>query len=82
MATATMTSKGQMTLPKEVRDRLGLHPGDQLEFVFSPDGRLEVMPRTIHVEKLFGLLHRKGEKAATLEEIEAGIAAGAVKGAR
>jgi antitoxin PrlF len=82
MATATMTSKGQFTLPKEVRERLGLHPGDKLEFVFSPDGRLEVRPRTIHVEKLFGLLHRKGEKAATLEEIDAGIAAGAAKGGR
>ena len=72
MATATMTSKGQLTLPKEVRDRLGLHPGDKLEFIFSADGRLEVKPRTIHVEKLFGLLHRKGEKKATLAEIEAG----------
>lgn len=82
VATATITSKGQLTLPKEVRDRLGLHPGDKLEFLFSPDGRLVVMPRTIHVEKLFGLLHREGEKAASLDDIEAGIAAGAVKGER
>lgn len=82
MATATITSKGQMTLPKEVRDRLGLHPGDKIDFVFGTDGQLVIKPRTIHVQQLFGLLHRKGEKAATLEEIEAGIAEGAVKGER
>lgn len=58
----------------------GFIPGTSLNLFFPPDGRLEVMPRTIHVEKLFGLLHRKGEKAATLEEIEAGIATGAVTG--
>lgn len=82
MATATITSKGQMTLPKEVRDRLGLHPGDKVDFVFGPDGQLFVKPRTIHVEQLFGLLHRTGEKALTLEEIDTGIATGAVKGER
>lgn len=82
MATATITSKGQLTLPKEVRDRLGVHPGDKIDFVFSTDGQLVVKPRTIHVEQLFGLLHRKGEKALTLEQIEAGIAEGATKGER
>lgn len=82
MATATITSKGQLTLPKEVRDRLGVHPGDKIDFVFSTDGQLVVKPRTIHVEQLFGLLHRKGGKALTLEQIEAGIAEGAAKGER
>lgn len=82
MATATITSKGQMTLPKEVRDRLGLHPGDKIDFIFGPEGQLVIKPRTIHVQQLFGLLHRKDGKAVTLEEIEAGISEGAVKGER
>jgi hypothetical protein len=60
----------------------GVHPGDKIDFVFSSDGQLVVKPRTIHVEQLFGLLHRKGEKALTLEQIEAGIAGGATKGER
>ena len=82
MATATITSKGQMTLPKEIRDRLGLRPGDKIDFIFGSDGQLVVKPRTLHVQQLFGLLHRKGEKAATLEGIEAGIAADAPEGER
>jgi antitoxin PrlF len=43
MAIARITSKGQITVPKEVRDRLGVQPGDALEFRFEED-RLEVYP--------------------------------------
>jgi AbrB family looped-hinge helix DNA binding protein len=43
MATARITSKGQVTIPKEVRERLGVEPGDGLDFRFE-DGRLEVVP--------------------------------------
>ena len=82
MATATITSKGQLTLPKEVRDRLGVHAGDKVDFIFAPDGQLVVKPRTMHVEQLFGCLRREGGKAATLEEIDAAIAEGAAKGER
>ncbi len=43
MASARITSKGQITIPKEVRDRLGVEPGDALEFHFQA-GHLEVRP--------------------------------------
>jgi antitoxin PrlF len=43
MAIARITSKGQITVPKEVRDRLGVQPGDALEFRFE-ENRLEVHP--------------------------------------
>lgn len=43
MAVARITSKGQITVPKEVRDQLGVGPGDSLEFSFEGD-RLEVRP--------------------------------------
>jgi AbrB family looped-hinge helix DNA binding protein len=43
MATARITSKGQITIPKEVRERLGVEAGDGLDFRFE-DGRLEVVP--------------------------------------
>ena len=43
MATARITSKGQITIPKQVRERLGVEPGDALDFHFE-DGRLEVRP--------------------------------------
>jgi AbrB family looped-hinge helix DNA binding protein len=38
MSTSTLTSKGQTTIPKDVRKRLNLHPGDRLEFVIDDDG--------------------------------------------
>jgi antitoxin PrlF len=44
MVAAKITSKGQITIPKEVRDRLGVKPGDSLEFAFEGD-RLEVKPK-------------------------------------
>jgi AbrB family looped-hinge helix DNA binding protein len=43
MARATITSKGQVTIPKQIRDLLGVEPGDQLEFDYH-DGHLEVVP--------------------------------------
>ncbi|MCL4370088.1 MAG: AbrB/MazE/SpoVT family DNA-binding domain-containing protein [Chloroflexi bacterium] len=43
MAPARITSKGQITIPKEVRDQLGVEPGDALEFHFE-SGHLEVRP--------------------------------------
>ena len=39
MAT-TVTSKGQVTIPKPVRDRLGIKPGNAVEFQLAPDGRV------------------------------------------
>jgi len=39
MAT-TVTSKGQVTIPKPVRDRLGIKPGSAVEFQLAPDGRV------------------------------------------
>lgn len=38
--TATMTAEGQVTVPKDVRDRLGLQPGSQIDFVLAEDGRV------------------------------------------
>ncbi len=52
----TITSKGQITVPKAIRDRLHLHPGDQIEFAVCEDGRIEVLAATIPVASLKGFL--------------------------
>ena len=45
MPASTLTSKGQITVPKAIRDRLGLIEGDILEFTIGEDGRIIVRPR-------------------------------------
>jgi antitoxin PrlF len=74
VATATMTSKGQLTVPKEIRDRLSLKPGDKVEFVPSGDNRVMMRKRrTIGMQELFGALPTNG-MSLTLEDIDEAIA--------
>ena len=56
MSTSTLTSKGQTTIPKDVRKQLNLHPGDRLEFVIDEDGRVLVLPASIDASELAGML--------------------------
>jgi AbrB family looped-hinge helix DNA binding protein len=44
MSDAKVTSKGQVTIPKKVRERLGVEPGDHLRFVVREDGSVGVQP--------------------------------------
>lgn len=55
MSTSTLTSKGQTTIPKDVRKRLNLSPGDRLEFVIDGDGRVLVLPANIDASELAGM---------------------------
>jgi AbrB family looped-hinge helix DNA binding protein len=75
MTTATVTSKGQVTIPKDVRDRLGVREGQQLEFRFDQAGRLTVEvvggePTPAWVGSLKG---RAREKTVSIEEMKAAI---------
>ena len=74
MPTATVTTKGQVTIPKEVRERLGIETGDRLSFFLQEDGSVVVKPITRHVRELGGLLHRPGRRAVSIPEMEEGIA--------
>ncbi len=56
MALSTVTAKGQMTIPKRVRERLGLKPGDRVEFISREDGTALLVPATSHVADLKGCL--------------------------
>ena len=69
MASATLTSKDQTTIPREVRDHLGIRTGDRLDFVINPDGSVLLKPATIHVSKLKGILHRKGMKSVSVRQM-------------
>jgi antitoxin PrlF len=78
---ATLTSKGQITIPKAVRDTLKLHVGDRIEFLVDADGSVRIMPATRSVTELKALLPRPG-RALSLEEIDAVIAARGAPGSR
>jgi antitoxin PrlF len=70
---ATLTSKGQVTVPKAIRDLLRLGTGDRVDFVVQQDGTVELRPATVHVRELKGFLHRKGMKPLTVEQMNAVI---------
>jgi antitoxin PrlF len=69
----TVTDKGQLTVPKAIRDQLGIEPGSKLEFEPQLDGTLRVRVLSRGAGSLFGLLHRPGRSAKTLEEMDAGV---------
>ncbi|HKB10353.1 MAG TPA: AbrB/MazE/SpoVT family DNA-binding domain-containing protein [Vicinamibacterales bacterium] len=74
MPTATLTSKGQVTIPREVREHLGVDTGDRLSFVVQDDGSVVVRPVTRHVRELGGLLFRAGRRSVSVAEMDEGIA--------
>ena len=73
MALATLTSKGQVTIPKAVRDSLQLHTGDKVEFVITENKEALLRPITKKVDDIFGRLHKQGRKPISIEKIDAGI---------
>ncbi len=74
---ATVTDKGQVTVPKEIRDKTGIVPGSRLDFEVQEDGTLLVRVLTRGADSLFGLVHRPGIKPRSVEEMDQGIAAAA-----
>ncbi len=59
---ATLTSKGQTTIPKEIRDSLGMRPGDRMTFTLMPDATVIMRVKSKSVTDLAGMLHKKGRK--------------------
>ena len=74
MASATVTSKGQVTIPVDVRNQLGLAAGDRIEFILNDEtGRYEVVPATRSVTALKGII-REPAKPVSVEDMSAAIA--------
>jgi len=73
MATATLTGKGQITIPIEVRQALRLDAGDRVEFVEVEQGRFEIVPATRSVAALKGMFG-KPKRTVSIDEMNAAIA--------
>jgi len=72
MTTATMTSKGQVTIPAEVRQRMGLGAGDRVEFVELDTGGFAIKPAIDDVRSLKGLLRKPGQPVS-VDDMNAAI---------
>ncbi|MGH7653665.1 MAG: AbrB/MazE/SpoVT family DNA-binding domain-containing protein [Gemmatimonadaceae bacterium] len=71
MSESTVTSKGQITIPKTVRERLHLEPGDKVYFDVRQDGSVSMMTRKHSIESLFGIIKPNGrrKRPITIEEM-------------
>ena len=76
---STITSKGQTTIPSEVRQALGLKPGDKLRYRIGEDGTVVLVPAR-SIKSLAGMLWYPGIRPLTLNDMDEAIAEGAAEG--
>ncbi len=76
MQESTVTTKGQTTLPKDVRAALKLHPGDRVRYMILDGGEVRLV-RSRPVMQLAGFLKDRTDKRASLEDMDEAIAKGA-----
>lgn len=78
MAIATITNKGQVTIPKAIREALGLGAGDKIEITLNKQGGAVILPSKpsaqLSVDNVFGMLHNSEQKIVSTEEMNQGIA--------
>ena len=74
MPDATVTTKGQVTIPKPVRDHLKLETGARLNFVIQADGSVVLKAVSRHVRELAGLLRRPRQRPVSIKAMDEGIA--------
>jgi AbrB family looped-hinge helix DNA binding protein len=70
MATATVTSKGQITIPKEIRERLHIKTGDRLDFRVEGDGAVRIVPIARKVAEVFGAFAGRARRPLSTKEIK------------
>jgi AbrB family looped-hinge helix DNA binding protein len=69
MSAATLTSKGQVTIPKAVRSHLGVEKGDRIAFLIRQDGVVEIQPETVDLRLLHGIVKPK-VRGVTVEDMK------------
>jgi AbrB family looped-hinge helix DNA binding protein len=79
MPISTVSSKGQITIPKEIRDEMGLKPGDRVNVFKDKTGQLSVRAMNTDFRSLRGILKSKRTRPITLKEMDEAIARGACR---
>lgn len=75
---AMLSSKGQITIPVAIRELLGIKTGDSIDFVFTKNETIEMIPARTPVQTLRGLVP-KPKRPVSLSEMDAAIATGGEK---
>jgi AbrB family looped-hinge helix DNA binding protein len=81
MADATISSKGQITIPAAVRNALKLKAGTRVRFLEEEDGRFSFVPVTTSIRAMKGIVPKLG-RTVSLEEMDQAIAEGACRGVK
>jgi len=77
MIILTVSSRGRVTLPKNVLQHLGINPGENMELNLLPNGRVEMRARTTGtIDSFIGMLAGKSKRLGTTEEVNEAIADG------
>lgn len=79
MPISRLTSKGQTTIPKPVRDALKLKPGDRIQFNVDKDGIVRITAINKDISSLAGMFYDPNRKTVTIEEMNEGIAQAAAE---
>ncbi|MBN1947936.1 MAG: type II toxin-antitoxin system PrlF family antitoxin [Bradymonadales bacterium] len=72
MPVTTLTSKGQVTIPKSIREFLRVGPGDRVVFYTAEDGRVIMEPETVDIRSLRGVI-KPGRRGVTVEQMKESI---------
>lgn len=78
---STLTTKGQATIPKSVRDHLGIRAGDQVKFFVHPDGSVVLLPK-IPASSLRGIIKSRQPKFVSTEQMKEAVADSAINRGR
>lgn len=73
MSKSTITSKGQITLPKQIREHLNVAAGDRIDFVVDEDGEVVVRPSRSRLKQLRGMLQDPNRKPVRIDQMNAAI---------
>jgi antitoxin PrlF len=73
MPRSTLTTKGQITLPKQIREKLDLNYGDPIDFVIQPNGDVLLKPAKFDIRKLQGILKSRKKRPITVQEMNDAI---------
>jgi len=74
MPVATLTSKGQVTIPAAVRERLGIKTGDRVDFVVTSSGTVTLTPKRRRFEEIAGMLRQPAHTPVSVQRMDEGIA--------